>query len=45
MKPNDLSAFTFKKIGYGHYRVTYTSPIRGDYWIATIDDMTLFAAT
>lgn len=31
--------------GYGHYRVTYKTPIRGDYWVATINDMTLIDAT
>jgi hypothetical protein len=45
MVPNDLSAFTFKQVGHGHYKVTYTTPIRGDYWIATINDMTLIDAT
>lgn len=45
MVPNDLSAFIFKQTGYGRYKVTYTTPIRNDYWVATIDDMTLIDAT
>lgn len=45
MIPNDLSAFTFKQTGHGHYKVIYTTPIRRDYWVATIDDMTLIDAT
>lgn len=45
MVPNDLSAFTFKQAGYGHYKVIYTTPIRRDYWVATIDDVTLIDAT
>lgn len=45
MKANDLSCFSFRFAGYGHYRVTYTTPIRGDYWIATINDMSLIDAT
>lgn len=45
MKPNDLSCFTFRFAGSGHYRVTYTTPIRGDYWVAIITDMTLIDAT
>lgn len=38
MKSNDLSKFTFRKVGSGHYRVTYTTD-RGDMYIATITDM------
>lgn len=45
MKANDLSCFSFEFTGYGHYRVTYTTPVRGDYWIATITDMPLIDAT
>lgn len=45
MKANDLSCFSFRLAGYGHYKVTYTTPYRGDYWIATISDMLLIDAT
>ena len=39
IKSNDLSNFKFKKVGYGHYEVKYTTPVRGDYYVAIIDDM------
>lgn len=45
MKPNDLSCFSFRFVGTGHYKVTYTTPYRGDYWVALITDMTLIDAT
>lgn len=45
MKPNDLSCFSFRFVGAGHYKVTYTTPYRGDYWVALITDMTLIDAT
>lgn len=45
MKPNDLSCFSFKFAGAGHYWVTYTTPWRGDYWKALITDMTIIDAT
>lgn len=45
MKANDLSCFSFRLVGAGHYRVTYTTPERGDYWVATITDMPLIDAT
>lgn len=37
--------FRFVFIGYGHYRVTYTSPKTGKQWSNTIIDMTLIDAT
>lgn len=40
MKANDLSNFTFERKGSGCYKVTYTTPQRGDYWVAIINDMT-----
>lgn len=40
----NITKLTFKIIGYGHYRVTYTT-LRGDYYVATITDMTLIDAT
>ena len=45
MKANDLSMFDFELAGYGHYKVTYKTPKRGDYYIATIDDMELIDNT
>lgn len=44
-KANDLSGFMFRKTGSGCYQVTYTTPERGDYWVATINDMPLIDAT
>ena len=44
-RANDLSGFDFRFAGSGHYRVTYTTPTRGDYWVALITDMTLIDAT
>lgn len=41
----DLYGFSFKKIGSGIYRVTYTTPKRGDYYICNISDMTLIDST
>lgn len=32
-------------VSSGCYRVTYTTPVRGDYWSAPIDDMTVIDAT
>jgi hypothetical protein len=37
--------FTFKKTGYGHYNVSYQSPITGKNWNAKILDMELIDAT
>lgn len=36
---------TQQVIGYGQYRVTYTSPNTGKIWAATINDMTLIDKT
>jgi len=36
-----LQNFNFKKIGYGHYQVTYTSPKTNKQYIGTIDNMNL----
>ena len=44
MKANDLSKFTFRKVGWGHYRVTYRTD-RGDFYIATITDMFIIDLT
>jgi hypothetical protein len=40
-----LSDFDFTFAGYGHYKVTYTSPITGKEWTATTSDMQLIDAT
>lgn len=37
--------FKFEQAGYGHYRVTYTTPNRGDYWVTTTDAMQLIDDT
>lgn len=36
--------FSFKPIGFGLYKVTYTSPVTGKEWVAKIDDMTIIDA-
>lgn len=36
--------FTFEPIGFGLYKVTYTSPVTGKEWCAKIDDMTIIDA-
>lgn len=41
MKANDLTGFQFKFAGGGHYKVTYRTPVRGDFWVNTITDMQL----
>lgn len=35
----NLSDFRFEFAGYGHYKVTYTSPTTGKQWSRTVDDM------
>lgn len=45
IKSNDLHNFTFDYLSAGHYKVTYTTDKRGDYWIAIITDMTLIDST
>lgn len=39
------SDFSFKVSGYGHYEVTYTSPITGKKWHTVTNDMPLIDAT
>lgn len=36
--------FQFVFSGYGHYKVTYTSPITGKSWTRTINDMMIVDA-
>ena len=40
-----LSDFNFQFAGYGHYKVTFTSPVTGKTWTKTTSDMTLIDAT
>lgn len=40
-----IEDFTFLTAGYGHYKVTYTSPTTGKSWSRTINDMPLIDAT
>lgn len=37
--------FIFEFKGYGHYKVTYTSPVTGKKWDYEVDDMTIIDAT
>ena len=37
--------FNFQFSGYGHYRVTYTSPATGKQWNTIVNDMSLIDAT
>lgn len=40
-----LSNFKFEFSGYGHYKVTYTSPKTGKQWRTVINNMPLIDAT
>lgn len=40
-----ISDFTFTPSGYGHFKVTYTSPATGKIWSVTTDNMPLIDAT
>lgn len=40
-----INDFSFEFSGYGHYKVTYTSPKTGKNWTKTINDMALIDAT
>lgn len=41
----ELQDFHFEFSGYGHYKVTYTSPITGKKWSKIITNMMLIDAT
>ena len=41
----EITDFTFEFSGYGHYKVTYTSPKTGKQWTKIISDMTIIDAT
>lgn len=45
MNKISITDFRFLPSGYGHYRVTYTSPVTGKEWSAVTSDMTLIDAT
>ena len=40
-----LSDFTFKFTGYGHYQVSYTSPITQKQWVKLTTNMPLIDLT
>lgn len=40
-----ITDFSFMPSGYGHYRVTYTSPVTGKSWTTVTNDMPLIDAT
>ena len=40
-----ISDFSFERSGYGHYIVTYTSPITGKSWTKVTSNMPLIDAT
>lgn len=40
-----ITDFSFLPSGYGHYRVTYTSPLTGKSWTTVTNDMPLIDAT
>lgn len=44
-KKISISDFSFSFSGYGHYRVTYTSPITGKSWSTVTNNMPLIDAT
>ena len=40
-----ITDFSFLPSGFGHYRVTYTSPTTGKQWTKVTNDMPLIDAT
>lgn len=40
-----ISDFSFSLSGYGHYKVTYTSPVTGKTWSKITSNMPLIDAT
>ena len=40
-----ISDFSFSFSGYGHYKVTYTSPVTGKNWSTVTNNMPLIDAT
>lgn len=45
MKKIDITDFRFMPAGYGHYKVTYTSPNTGKSWSIATSNMPLIDAT
>ena len=46
MKPKiSISDFRFERSGYGHYIVSYTSPVTGVQWTKVTSNMPLIDAT
>ena len=41
----NISDFSFRFAGYGHYQVTYTSPVTGKSWTTVTSNMPLIDAT
>lgn len=41
----EITDFRFELAGYGHYKVTYTSPTTGKQWSRTIDNMSMIDNT
>lgn len=44
-KSISISDFSFTFSGYGHYKVTYTSPVTRKSWTVTTNNMPLIDAT
>lgn len=42
---NLIRCFDFQFSGYGHYKVTYTSPVTGKKWSTVMNNMPLIDAT
>lgn len=40
-----ISDFSFSPSGYGHYKVTYTSPVTGKTWSTVTNNMPLIDST
>ena len=40
-----INDFSFSFSGYGHYKVTYTSPVTGKSWSTVTNNMPLIDAT
>ena len=44
-KQISIMDFSFQFSGFGHYKVTYTSPVTGKSWTKTTNNMPLIDAT
>lgn len=45
MKKISITDFKFEFAGYGHYKVTYISPVTGKSWTTVTSNMPLIDAT